>query len=147
MKIKEFLLALICGAALVGCDQGDQPEPGQEPPTGSMSERLSDAADASRDAAVQGKDQFVAVMETQLQEMDSNIVALSEKTQDLGADAKAQAGETLEKLREEQMEVREKYNELKAAGAEQWEDVKAGFESAMSKLEQTYQNAKSQFEN
>jgi hypothetical protein len=44
------------------------------------------------------------------------------------------------------MEVREKYNELKAAGAEQWEDVKAGFESAMSKLEQTYQNAKSQFE-
>ncbi len=98
---------------------------------------------AAKNYVVESKDEFVAAMDRKLQELDGKIRQLGQKSASYKDDAKAQAEQTLAALRAQRNLVSEKFEEMKKASAERWNEAKTGFFSAVGELEKSCDNAKS----
>lgn len=141
----------LCAAIIVlsGCNQGSQPasEPNKDtnavPPTGAVEgEQQHSAMNAPTDSA-QSKEGYLASSGQKLKEINSQIDAFAAKAGTLTGEAKIHADQSLATLREQRDKAAAKLQELKQATADAWTEVKAGFESAMAKFEQAYEDAQS----
>ena len=81
-------------------------------------------------------------MDRKLQELDGRIRQLGQKSESYKDDAKAQAEQTLTALREQRNLVSGKFEEMKKASTERWNEAKASFFSAMGELEKANSNAR-----
>ena len=92
------------------------------------------------------KEQFIAAMETKLKTFDTMIEAYANKAGGYQADAKTQADQALAALREQRGKLTGKFDELKKSGAEAWNDLKSGFDTAVGEMDKAFENAKTKFE-
>ncbi len=134
-------------ALFVGCSQTDQSEKSKkadQPVTAREArQQYQDSVAAAKNYVVESKDEFVAAMDRKLQELDGKIRQLGQKSASYKDDAKAQAEQTLAALRAQRNLVSEKFEEMKKASAERWNEAKTGFFSAVGELEKSCDNAKS----
>lgn len=142
MKTKHPLIALAGSLLLAGCDQ--PAPPADKPATApEAKQEMKEAVDAAKSYAADTKDQFTAAMEKKLQELDESIAGLTAKMEALKDDPAAKAA--LDNLREKRAKLGQKLDEVKQAGREAWQDVKAGFESAMNDLQKACDDAKTKY--
>jgi CHASE3 domain sensor protein len=154
LKSKYSLATCILLATVAGCSRSDQAQNSDDSATTpsvtrevqqaykDVTEATKEAATATKNYVAANKDEFVASMDKKLKELDARIDDLSDKTASFKDAAKTQMDLALTSLREQRAAVGAKFEEVKKAGAETWNDTKAGFDTAMSELEKAYENVK-----
>ena len=81
----------------------------------------------------------------QLKEWSAEIALLKAKADKARAEVKIEYYKTLETLQGKQDVARTKLKELRSAGDDAWEDVKAGAENVWTEIKAVFQNAASRF--
>ncbi len=84
-------------------------------------------------------------LDAQLKEWNAQITLLRAKAANAKADAKIDYYKSIEVLEHKQGEAKAKLQELKTAGDEAWEDVKAGLEKAWAEVKTAYHEVTSKF--
>ena len=88
---------------------------------------------------------FEEKFEAQLKEWSAEIALLKAKADKAKAEVKIEYYKTLETLQGKQDVARTKLKELRNAGDDAWEDVKAGAENVWTEIKAVFQNAASRF--
>ena len=91
------------------------------------------------------KDAYIQKIEAQLEEWKSEIDKIKAKADKADAEAKLEYYEQIEELRTKQQAAQEKFTQLKDAGEDAWEDLKAGVELAGVSLAEAIKSASSRF--
>jgi chromosome segregation ATPase len=91
------------------------------------------------------KQAYVEKVQARLNEWDAEIEKLKARADEAEADAKISYHKQIETLREEQRQAQAKLDELRAAGDDAWEYMKAGVQNAWDSLEQAAKDARSRF--
>ncbi|MBN2033628.1 MAG: coiled coil domain-containing protein [Deltaproteobacteria bacterium] len=84
-------------------------------------------------------------LDAQLQEWNAQIALLKAKAENAKADVRIDYYKTIDALEHKQDEAKTKLQELKNAGDEAWEIVKAGAEKAWAEVKTAYHEAASRF--
>ena len=84
--------------------------------------------------------------EAQLEELKAQIGLMEAKAAKAKAEAKIEYSEQIEKLRQEQQEVEERLEGLKAAGSGAWRELSAGVDDAIAALQNAVSNAAAQLD-
>ena len=84
-------------------------------------------------------------LDAQLKEWNAQITLLKAKAENAKADAKIDYYKSIEALEHKQGEAKAKLQELKTAGDEAWEAVKAGAEKTWAEVKTAYHDAASKF--
>jgi multidrug resistance efflux pump len=87
---------------------------------------------------MESREAHVGKMETQLKQWGAKLDELVAKADQAGAEAKIEYRKRIDDLRAKQKVARAKLDELKTAGSEKWETLKAGVESAWNELEAAF---------
>ena len=77
---------------------------------------------------------YLKKMEAQLNEWSAEIDLLKARAEKAGTEAEVEYQDRLETLRTRESAARAKLAELKQSGADAWESLKSGVESAMADL-------------
>ena len=88
---------------------------------------------------------FEEKFDAQLKEWSAEIALLKAKADKAKAEVKIEYYKTLETLQGKQDVARTKLKELRSAGDDAWEDVKAGAENVWTEIKIVFQNAASRF--
>ena len=88
---------------------------------------------------------FQEKFDAQLKEWSAEIALLKAKADKAKAEVKIEYYKTLETLQGKQDVARTKLKELRSAGDDAWEDVKAGAENVWTEIKAVFQNAASRF--
>ena len=91
------------------------------------------------------KNAYQDKMDARLREWQANIDALKARADQAGAEQRIKYHEEIDSLRTKQQRVQEKLEELRTAGTDAWEDVKAGVEVAWTDLQDAVQRARDKF--
>ncbi len=86
------------------------------------------------DTGEKNRAKVLAKMEQKLKEWGSEIDKFRGKTDEFGTKARGRIQDQVEDLKAKQERARRKLQEMKKAGGEAWEDLRAGAESAMDDL-------------
>ena len=84
-------------------------------------------------------------LDAQLKEWNAKIALFKAKAENAKADAKIGYYKAIDALEHKQNEARTKLHELKTAGDEAWESVKAGAEKVWAEVQTAYHDAASKF--
>ena len=84
-------------------------------------------------------------LDAQLKEWSAQIALLKARAAKATSEVKIEYNKTIEALQLKQDEVRAKLRELKSAGDDAWEDVKAGAEKAWAEVKTAFHSAGSKF--
>lgn len=93
----------------------------------------------------QKKDEYVAAMEREYNDLAQRVDALKAKAGEVGRETKAEINEQIGKLEAQKDAVGSKLSELKASSGRAWEDMKDGLNKAMGDLKRSYDRAASHF--
>lgn len=146
MKLKITMIALAATVLLAGCGPSEPPQPATETnSTTGLKKEVKEAAVATKEYLAGSKDEFIATMNEKLAACDARIAELAAKSEGYKDDAKVQADQALAALKEQRGKLNEKLEAFKQAGADTWQDMKAGLATAMNELEKAYENAKAKF--
>jgi hypothetical protein len=77
----------------------------------------------------------VGKMETQLKQWGMKLDELMAKAEEAGTDAKADYRKHIDDLKAKHLVAQSKLDELRAAGHDEWQSLKAGVESAWTELD------------
>jgi hypothetical protein len=84
-------------------------------------------------------------LEAQLKEWGAQLALFKAKADNAKADAKIEYIKTIDVLKHKQEDVATKLRELKTAGDDAWEGIKAGVEKAWAEVKTAYHDASSRF--
>jgi hypothetical protein len=84
-------------------------------------------------------------LEAQLKEWSAQLALLKARADKATAEAKIEYYKTIEALQRKQNDAKAKLRELKTAGDEAWEDLKAGAEKVWAEVKAAYHDASSRF--
>ena len=90
------------------------------------------------------RDEYIAKMKLQLDEMDAKMDKLEAKAKEAKEDARAKYKEEIAKLRQQSRLAKSKLEELKASGAEKWDAMVAEMEKISDATAHSYNYFKSQ---
>ena len=90
------------------------------------------------------RDEYIAKMKLQLDELDANMDKLEAKAKEAKDDARAKYQEEMTKLRHQSKVAKGKLDELKAAGDEKWEAMVAEMEKVRDAVRHSFNYFKSQ---
>jgi chromosome segregation ATPase len=82
---------------------------------------------------------------TRLEELETQAEELRRRTGEMKETVSAELSEKLERLERQRKELRQDLEALESASADAWTDVQAGFEEALSDLEQAFEQAAGRF--
>jgi len=127
-------LVLLFGTSLVlaGCGEEKKAPPAQAP------QQSGSAADAVQ----QEKEGYTTAVQKELDEIKLGIEALKADAKTASAESKAKLNEQVAMLDQKWQAAEKQFQELKTASAEAWRDMRAGMDSVLSELRQTFSNAK-----
>mgnify|MGYP006309054223 CR=1 FL=1 len=98
-----------------------------------------------KDLVMSMKESYEKKLQAQLDEWDAEINKLKAKADKAQADAQLEYYEKVEELRMMQEAARAKLTELREAGDDAWEDLKAGLEAARDSMGKALKAAGSRF--
>lgn len=93
---------------------------------------------------MKNRDQYIAKMKLQLDELNAAMNELETKAQDAKQDAREKYKAEMAKLRQQSQLALDKLDELKAAGEDSWESLVAGTEKVRDAFVHSFHYFKSQ---
>jgi predicted small secreted protein len=129
--MRTLVVAFIGVALLTGCNT------------------VSGVKEDSRQAAdytYEKKEEFQRALAAQMRELDVKIDELKAKAGRASDAVKAEFARDMEVLDRQKAVLAQKMEAVKTSSASAWNDVKAGANSAMDSVKQTYENAKARFQ-
>lgn len=111
------------------------------PKTNGESAKLEAVAGAKSAQAKQMRDEFVAKMQREMDELNAKLAELRTKAQTMTGQAREQIDQQIKKLEQEQKEAAEKFEALKAATVETWNELKSGAADALDRFKKSMQKA------
>ena len=129
--MRTLVIALIAAATLAGCN--------------TVSGLKEDSRQAA-DYTYEKKEEYQRALAVQMRELDVKIDELKAKAA-RGSDAvKAEFARDMEALDRQKVVLAQKMEAVKSSSASAWNDVKAGANSAMDSVKQTYEKARARFQ-
>jgi predicted nucleic acid-binding Zn-ribbon protein len=98
-----------------------------------------------KDTVKKKYEEYKQELNTKLEEMDEQIDQWEKKAAEETGEAKEAMEKKLENLKVRRADVRKKLDELGDASAEAWEKTKDGVEDAFRQLQESYKEAKKEF--
>ena len=92
------------------------------------------------------KEEYQRALATQMRELDVKIDELKAKAARANDAVKAEFARDMEALDRQKAVLAQKTEAVKSSSASAWNDVKAGANSAMDSVRQTYEKAKARFQ-
>jgi hypothetical protein len=89
-----------------------------------------------KNVAVETRELYEKTMEARLGQIGARIDKLQEEVENTGATTKVEFYKWIEDLRDQQVQVRNKFREMKDAGGEIWLDLKTGLENSARDLKE-----------
>ena len=114
--------------------------PAPEPAPGSTVPEQQPQTGAGTTDTEQSKEAYAASLENQLNTLDNQIDRLGDRIAALPAETKTEVDEMMRSLQAQKEVVQARLEELKAASADEWQDLKASTEEAVTDLQQVYNN-------
>lgn len=151
MKNNLVITLLSVAAFAVGCKQSDKTSPdvsvqaaaeNVETKTRNAVQASNDLAQARKEYAYAQKAEFVTEKQTQLAEIDRDLIVLSNKLEAATEATKADAKPKLQALREQSNRLNKQLDAAKAATESTWDSVKAGSIKAYDELKDGFQTAR-----
>ncbi|HET8905310.1 MAG TPA: hypothetical protein VFN16_15035 [Saccharospirillum sp.] len=150
MEKHSFFAVLMVTATLslssVSCAQSDEEgttaEDVQEDTTELLSTLRQYTAD-QRDEAIDEASQALEKLDGQISELESRI---DRNWDTMSEQARQQARDNLDNLRERRSELADWYDEFRNSSADAWDEMKAGFTGAYKVMSDSWVNAKREFE-
>ena len=90
------------------------------------------------------RDEYVATMKQQLDELNAEITKLEAKTQEVKGDAREKYDKQVDNLRQESQAIQDKLEEIKAAGEDGWETLVAEVDNLWNAFKHSVNYFKSQ---
>ncbi len=150
MKTIHRFLCALAAVILSGCSQPAGPEAAQPAATNETAadvrQKAAQAVTAARDYTGEEKDRVVAATSAKLARWNDELTKLGHKADTLSGHARDEANQVLDSMRQDQAAAARKLEALRQSGRDAWQKAKAGVDSAMATLEQTYTNAKAKVE-
>jgi hypothetical protein len=144
MKNKLVITLLSVAALTVGCKESTQTsstDMSVQAASDNVAAKTKDAAQATKDLtqakkeyAYAQKAEFVTEKQTQLAEIDRDLLVLSNKVETAAATTKADAQPKLQALRDQSAKLNKQLDEAKGATESTWDSVKAGSSKAYDEL-------------
>ena len=91
------------------------------------------------------KDDYVAIMESQIKTWDAEVDKLSAKAEQINADARAKYAEQLKTMRANRDTAYKKLQELQAANESAWQQMQAGVDAAWAATKSATEQASALF--
>ena len=91
------------------------------------------------------RDEYIAKMKTQLDEMNAQIDVLAEKSDHAKKDVKEKYAQEMADLRAQSAKARAKLDELKNAGEDRWENLVTEMDKVRDAFKHSYTYFKAQF--
>lgn len=88
---------------------------------------------------------YVEKMKAKLDEWNAEIDKLETKSRQKEADAREAYEKQIESIKEKRQATRENLDQIREAGENAWQDLKAGFENAAASLGEAIRSAQSRF--
>ena len=129
--MRTLFIALIATATLAGCNT-----------VAGVKEDSRQAIDYTYEK----KEEYQRALATQMQELDVKIDELKAKAGRASDAVKAEFARDMEALDRQKAVLAQKMEAVKSSSASAWNDVKAGANSAMDSVKQTYEKAKARFQ-
>ncbi len=153
MKRNTSLMAisiLLALAFLTACgNQEEATKPKSEVTAQDVKQQAAAAMETAEMYTQEQKDAYMQKMDTRLKELDRDIEALGDKiqagTNEMTAEARAKLEASLQTLKAQKEGAVEQYEKLKASGGQAWDELKAGMDAAMKKLDEAFDKAKTAF--
>lgn len=135
--------SLLVGALLAACDNKDINNPIPRTGDKEVQQDAQGKAAGALEKARQERDEFVAKAQEELQELDEEMETLNQRLKNLSGVAKDKLQHELQELEAERKEAEQKLAALKTQAVEKWQALKDGVSSAISRLKERMQKAKS----
>ena len=129
--MRTLVIALIAVATLAGCNT-----------VAGVKEDSRQAADYTYEK----KEEYQRSLAAQTRELDVKIDELKAKAGRASDAVKAEFARDMEALDRQKAVLTQKMEAVKSSSASAWSDVKAGANSAMDALKQTYEKTKARFQ-
>lgn len=129
--MRTLTIALVAVAVLAGCN--------------TVSGMKQDSRQAV-DYTYEKKEEYQRDLAAQMKELDVKIDELKAKAGRASDAVKAQFARDMEALDRQKAILAEKMEAVRSSSASGWNDVKAGANSAMDSVKQTYEKAKAHFQ-
>ena len=129
--MRTLFIALIATATLAGCN--------------TVSGMKEDSRQAI-DYTYEKKEEYQRALAAQMRELDVKIDELKAKAGRASDAVKAEFARDMEALDRQKAVLAQKMEAVKSSSASAWNDVKAGANSAMDSVKQTYEKAKARFQ-
>ena len=142
MKRNIFLAAAVLAVSVGGYDIPAHADviPKQ------VQHKVAQAADSAATYAEQERDQYARKAQAEIDELRAEIDRLGVKARTARDDVKAKLDTDIAALDRKRNGAERKLTDLKSAGASAWKHLKAGMDSALEDLKQSFANAKKEFE-
>jgi predicted small secreted protein len=129
--MRTLVIALIAATTLAGCNT-----------VAGVKEDSRQAVDYTYET----KEEYQRALAAQMQELDVKIDELKAKAGRASDAVKAEFARDMEALDRQKAVLAQKMAAVKSSSASAWNDVKAGANSAMDSVKQTYEKAKARFQ-
>ena len=138
MRYIGILLLAISAALLLGCRQNSSSSPELKSKMTTAKEKISDAVDATAEAAKAQRDEYARDMHKQLDALNAKYEELKGRVAKAEDQAKVGLEKKLEEARVKRDAAAKQLDELKVAGADRWEKVKVGVGNAFDELKKAF---------
>ena len=91
------------------------------------------------------KEDYVAMIESQMKNWDAEVDKVSAKAQQVSAEARAHYEEQLKALRADRAAANKKLQYMRAAGESAWQQMQTGMDAAWDSMKKALDKASSQF--
>ncbi len=110
-----------------------------------IKEKTDQGPKKTEDSVLQQKEDFQKEAQAKLDDFSQRIEVLKARARDAGADTRSQMKPVLDDLEIKQEALKDKIDELKAAGADSWKELKSGVDQAAEDLKKAYDRAAARF--
>lgn len=134
-------LSLVLSAALLslGCGTNTSSSPGPSAKVSDPREKIEAAAAATADAVKAQRDEYVRAMSKRLDDLTVKYEELKGRVAKAEGQGKKDLERKLDEAKVKRDDAAMKLDELKEAGADRWEKVKAGVGSALDDLKKVFE--------
>lgn len=151
----SLLVVVTAVAFSVACEREKESSTGKEPSAssstatgvtaGDVTDKAGEAASAAAAYSKKKAEEFRRELEDKLADLDKKIDAMKERGSELSEQAKKEWQEQMDAVAEQRKALRSMLDELGAASAEAWGDVKTGAQKAWNDLQAAYNKAAERF--
>ena len=143
-KHKVMSALLVLPAFLIaGCSQSDKAA--EQVTADDVKKEIKEAADATTSMTRQEVNDFISLMESQLNSVEEDIEEFQTRAENLQGEAKAMALKKIDALEEKRREAAAKLEDFKSASADALDDLKLGLQSAMFQVNRAFDEAADEF--